>query len=396
MNTRLLILALALGALLAYVDGALGLHTMLVEFVHASVVTAIWLICWQYQQRNPQISPFGWRLIVWGTGLLALGSWIDVLDDPPVVALMESYGIGFGRSWEQAFLKKVLGYTTGTVLIALGFLRWVPWMLATRQEVEGLNHQLSQTNKHLKALYDELDARVESERLTISRELHDDVAQELTAQGFQVQLVQRQLQQAAAQVPAKVHDSLQALAENNASILRSVRDISRNLRPETLYAIGFIAALEAFTTKLQQQYPGVRIVIDATENHEPVAERLESQLNDMADIPRLHLFRAIQECIRNAIKHSKAKQIEVIFCHAPQHITIQIQDNGQGFPWTTMPSDDWLVHHGHLGLVGLKERLLELGGSVRLENRVGPTGGCNGACVSITLPHATSQTTAPQ
>ena len=404
MNARLLILALVFGAIVAYIDGALGLHTLLVEFVHAAVVTAIWLLCWRYQKQNPLIRPYGWRLIVWGTGLLTLGSWIDILDDPPVVALLEANGIGFGRSWGQAFLKKVLGYTTGTVLIAVGFMRWVPWMLATRKQVETLNQQLSHSNKHLKHLYDEQDDRVSSERLTISRELHDDVAQELTAQSFQLQLLQRQWQSASEHIHepslvASFQGGLQQLAENNATILRSVRDISRNLRPETLYAIGFISALTSFTHKLEQQYPGVSILITVAEadaeatnvTTHGLSSAIENNLNTMADMPRLHLFRSIQECLRNAIKHSQAKQIEVEFRHAESHITIQIKDSGQGFPWHEPPSDEWLVQHGHLGLVGLKERLVALGASVSLGNRTDTSDG-KGACVTITLETNTSTT----
>lgn len=366
-----------IGGSLAYIDNQLRLNTLLLESVHALVVTTLFVFCVYYGQKYPHIRHFGWNSIMWGMGLLMVGTWIDILDDPPQVCAYGQVSFPFGPSWQRAFLKKTFGYTIGIGLFAYGFFQWIPWMVKTRTDIHKLNQRLSSTNRNLNQALMSLDEHVESERVNISRELHDDVAQQLTFVNVQLQLYRKELESAD---PDRVENAKARLSEISANVsdaLKSVRQISGNLRPESLYSLGLIPALEHFMEKLQQQAGNTQIDFRFI----PLAgysnsTRLEKLASDQQ---LLHLFRVIQEGTRNALKHAKASHITVTLeesalpaiSDSAQHfqLSIRVEDNGQGLPWPEIPSDETLIQQGHLGIVGLKERVKALSGVFNLSNR---------------------------
>lgn len=371
-----------IGGSLAYIDNQLRLNTLLLESVHALVVTTIFVFCLYYGQKYPHIRHFGWNSILWGMGLLMVGTWIDILDDPPQVCAYGQVSFPFGPSWQRAFLKKTLGYTIGIGLFAYGFFQWIPWMVKTRNDIHKLNQRLSSTNRNLNQALMSLDEHVESERVNISRELHDDVAQQLTFVNVQLQLYRKELESADPQKVEMASAKLNEISANVSDALKSVRQISGNLRPESLYSLGLIPALEHFIEKLQQQAGNTQIDFRFI----PLAgysnsTRLEKLASDQQ---LLHLFRVIQEGTRNALKHAKASHITVTLEEAVLsalidetqrfQLSIRIEDNGRGLPWPEIPSDDTLIQQGHLGIVGLKERVKALSGAFNLSNRPGKPG----------------------
>ncbi len=369
-----------IGGLLAYIDSELGLNTLLLEGVHAGVVTTIFIFCLYYGKKYPHIRHFGWNSILWGMGLLMFGTWMDILDDPPQVCALGQVSFPFGPSWQRAFIKKTIGYTTGIGLFAYGFFQWIPWMVKTRGSIQSLNQRLSSTNKNLNQALMSLDEHVESERVNISRELHDDVAQQLSFLNIQVQLCRKALEASHPDDPAGLQQAQSQLIAMSGSVseaLKSVRQISGNLRPESLFALGLIPALEHFMEKLQTQTQDTKlrfqfVSLPGFENN----TRMEKLLSDQQ---LLHLFRVIQEGTRNALKHAQASTISVTVTETVTAISgvqlqIQIEDNGQGLPWPEIPSDDRLIQEGHLGIVGLKERVKVLGGTFSLRNRANAPG----------------------
>jgi signal transduction histidine kinase len=366
-NLILLLLFFGVGAGLAYLDDQLDLHTMLVETVHGLVVTAIFVFCLVCQRRYPEIRQFGWSAIVWGVALLMVGSWVDLLDDPPAIAWLQINGVPFGRSPEQAFIKKILGYTGGISLMAYGFFQWIPWMINTRMEVEKLNLKLGVANRNLNRIQMSLQDHIESERLHISRELHDVVAQQLTHLNFQVQLCRKQLQQDAGQAG----EMLVGIGGEISDTLKNVRQISRDLRPESLYALGLIPALEQLIEKFQAQYPALEIQLDYRPLAQPYGEagpgtRIEASLDEHR---LLHLYRILQESLGNAVKHSQAKAITLTLEEEADRFRAVVEDDGAGLPWPEVPTDDVLMRQGHLGLIGMKERVRELSGTFSLTQR---------------------------
>jgi|GEM_PF-2355018 len=396
-----IIVFIVVTGILAFIDRYLGLNTLILQVIHALVVTAILLSCLIFERRHPHIRQFGWPSIVWGMGLLMLGTYVDILDDPPLSAV--SYGhlqFPFGPSWGLAVFKTTLGYSMGIGLFAYGFFQWLPWMVRTRLEMQKLNRRLSLTNRNLNRAMISLDEHIESERVSISRELHDDVAQQLTFVNVQIQLCRKELDsclsktedaQMSQQLEVKRVDSAKAklddIANSVSEALKSVRQISGDLRPESLYSLGLLPALEQFFEKLHNQAPETDILL-MFEPLNPDATHTVFE-KKAGDVKLIHLFRIIQEGVRNALKHASASEIIVRIQESryrgpndpdtesiPIHLHIWIEDNGVGLPWPLLPPDDQLIEQGHLGIVGLKERVRELGGTFSLNERPNEAGAC--------------------
>ena len=356
-------LVLAVGVGLAAVEHALRLEqAILFETVHMLVVAAVFALCLVAQVRHPEIRHFGWWKIVWGVGFLFIGSVVDILDDAIVISALNQVGVPLYRGVGLAFGEKILGSTSGIILLALGFTQWVPWMIQTRTNVERLNQRMAQSNKTLSTLMMSLDEHIESVRLHISRELHDDVAQQLTYLKVQLQLCEKMLLQDS----EKARERLLTLGEEVSETLRSVRQISRDLRPEALYALGLLPELEQFLEKTRLQYPDVILTLESRLGGENGGPRIETLLDDQR---LLHLFRVLQEGTRNALKHSGASEIRLILLEASACFRFRIEDNGRGLPWPEAPPDEQLIQQGHLGIAGLRERVRELSGALRLKNR---------------------------
>lgn len=376
-----------MGSGLAVLDVKLGLQTALLEAVHALVLSLLFVIGLIAHNRYPNIRQFGWYDILFGIGLLALGSWVDILDQVDVVIL----GIPMGHTWQQAFLEKILGYTVGVGFIAVGFYQWLPWMIRTRESVTQLNTQLTDT-------LTQLDERVEAERLAISRDLHDDVAQRLTALGFATQLCEASLNKlhlAGEQQPAvtDLTTKLATIRQDTSECLKTIRQVCRNLRPDQLDVIGLPSAIQNYVTEQQSRHPAITF-------HTAIDVDIERQLANLSDNALLHLYRLIQESIRNAIKHSGGNYISlVIKTTEPSVLIATITDNGHGVAWsgdtpaTGAPSNAALVQAGHLGVAGLRERAEAIHGEYRLGNVAHPSSTQSGTIATITCPLPSTSTT---
>jgi signal transduction histidine kinase len=187
----------------------------------------------------------------------------------------------------------------------------------------------------------------EEERLRISRELHDETAQEL------VHLV-RGLEQIRDYPDITPAASVDELIEGTREAIKSVRRFSRDLRPSVLDDLGLTAAIEAIVEDTDAKLPG-GAVLRVTGEVERVAEPVE-----------VALFRVAQESLRNVEKHARATSAAVELDFKPDATTLSVSDDGAGFDASRSVSD--LARAGKLGLVGMKERCKLVGGSFDLQS----------------------------
>ncbi len=199
----------------------------------------------------------------------------------------------------------------------------------------------------------------EEERLRISRELHDETAQEL------VQLV-RGLEQISDGSDDTRVQSVDELIEATRETLRSVRRFSRDLRPSVLDDLGLMAAIEAIVEDTNSKLP------------EGATLRVEGEPHRVAEAVELALFRIAQESLRNVEKHAEAKSALVELHFTSDAITLSVSDDGAGFDASSSVSD--LARTGKLGLVGMKERCELVGGSFDLQSSPG-----EGTRVAVTV-----------
>lgn len=192
---------------------------------------------------------------------------------------------------------------------------------------------------------------LEEERRHIARELHDETVQEMFAIARQIEIYQTD----AADPAYKAQ--LAHLRNLVNDTIHSVRQIIRDLRPRLLEDLGLIPALELL---LQATFEGdtPHVTFDVIGQPRPLGTKRE-----------LSIYRVVQEAANNARKHAQAKVFTVRLSYEPQRVQLDIYDDGRGF--VTPPALTDFVHTGHLGLMGIQERVWSAGGLLTIDSAPG-------------------------
>ena len=215
------------------------------------------------------------------------------------------------------------------------------------------NEQLRHEIKEREELRRKLTNAQEEERRRIARELHDQMGQNLTALNFGLRSLSER-GTSTDSIPALVHP-LQELAAQTA---RDLHRIALELRPSALDDLGLVKALR----HLVEMWARHRQIESDFEpgNYHPAGVTSEIETT---------LYRVIQEALNNVAKHSGAAHVSVVLSRSADQVQAIIEDDGCGFDvGTKFQSPDGA---GHLGLVGMRERLGEIGGQLQLESTSG-------------------------
>lgn len=187
----------------------------------------------------------------------------------------------------------------------------------------------------------------ERQQQTISRELHDNIAQVLAAASNRITLAKDE------KIPAWLRRELLDLRDQLEGALQDVRTLARDLRPALLDHFGFAAALEK-QADIFRQRSGITLDI-----------RIEPDAVNFLHYENLtHLFRLAQEALQNIEEHSAATRAWFSLLQQDGALHLEIGDNGRAFtPERVAEAQD----DGHLGLLGIRERAELLGGLLLLE-----------------------------
>ena len=197
---------------------------------------------------------------------------------------------------------------------------------------------LQENNQQLRDLSASLEKVREEERTRISRELHDDLGQQLTGLKLDMSWLANRLKEGREADPEKVA----AMRRSLDAAVTSVRRISTELRPLVLDDLGFIDALKWHAADLAKR-SGLQIDLNFSE--------LEIHLGDGVATA---LFRIVQESLNNIVKHANAHNVLIQLSSDDHELNLTIRDDGQGL------SDD--TSSGGLGLISMRERALAFGG----------------------------------
>jgi two-component system, NarL family, sensor kinase len=197
-----------------------------------------------------------------------------------------------------------------------------------------------------------LEAGAAEERNRLAREIHDTIAQGLSATALQLETAEALLDAGAdpAEVRAAVHRALETTREGLREARRSVMDLrAAVLEGRTLAeAIGELCA-SAWGATLN----GTRVELESIGGTRPLPRRVEGAL-----------YRVAQEALSNALRHARAKRVTVQLAAEPNQVTLSIADDGIGFEVCRR-------REGHYGLVGMRERVKLLGGELCVFSREG-------------------------
>jgi signal transduction histidine kinase len=149
---------------------------------------------------------------------------------------------------------------------------------------------------------------------------------------------------------------------------RDLHRVAVELRPAALDDLGLVKAIRALADTWSTAY-GIDMDFEAGQ-YQPAG--ISSEIETI-------LYRIIQEALNNVAKHSGATRVAVVLCHTADHVHTIIEDNGRGFD--TRVASQSRNGSGHLGLLGIQERLGMVGGSLKLESVLG----C-GATMIVRIP----------
>lgn len=258
------------------------------------------------------------------------------------------------RFREDLLQSVVFALLAGVVVSAAGILR-IRWL---ERRAHQQHQQAEQTGEEMRNLSVRLRHAQEEERRTISRELHDEVGQKLTAMRMELGALERLRTGDHGEFSLTLTQSKE-LAEQS---LRMIRDIATGLRPSVLDDLGLGPALQKQAREFSKR------------TGTPVAVTIEGGFTGLGDRQRTYVYRIAQEALTNCAKHARARQISIHLLDRDQQIELIIADDGIGF-------DRGKAAHAGLGLVGIEERVRELGGAIAVQSAPD-----RGTTIRITLP----------
>jgi two-component system, NarL family, sensor histidine kinase UhpB len=207
-----------------------------------------------------------------------------------------------------------------------------------------------------------IQVKLEEERRAIARELHDELGQCVTA-----------IKTIGTAIASRDHDSqnetrqnAQTIVEVASHIYDVVHAMIRQLRPSALDHLGLNDAITELVAQYRHQHP--QMAIDLTS---------EDGLDNFDENVNITVYRVVQECLTNAVKHAEATRINVALAMQtgePELLVIRVSDDGKGM-------EGEIAENQRFGIVGIKERVQAFGGDVRFESDPGA-----GTTLIATLP----------
>lgn len=231
--------------------------------------------------------------------------------------------------------------------------------------IDTFNNMLDAVERYRSQLH-ELSMRSvtaqEEERKRVSRELHDDTAQALTAQLLRLKAVEAR---GGTADPAVLADLIQITAQT----LEGVRHMAHELRPPSLDDLGLLASLEGLAAQYQERF-GLPVRLHAARTK----RQLPPQVN-------LVVYRIVQEALTNVAKHAGATEAIVTLDLHPDRLEVRISDDGLGFNPDSLNQP---TGTGGLGIFGMHERAALVSGALKIDGAPG-----EGTTVHLTVPLTT-------
>src|ERR1700722_4311224 len=249
-----------------------------------------------------------------------------------------------------------------TLLAALGL--GLGLALFTMRRILNLEEQarlqyvdVAQARTQLKELSARLVQAPDTERRSLSRELHDEVGQALSAVLIELRNLSAGLGGRSEEQLRRHVETIKGLVE---STVRVVRNMALLLRPSMLDDLGLVPAL-----KWQARESSKNTSMDVS-----VAAELDS--DELPDDYKTCIYRVVQEALHNCARHSHATSVRIRVEQRPDRLLLNIHDDGRGFD---------VRHTKGLGLLGVQERVTRLGGTCQIHSQPG-----SGTTLSAELP----------
>ena len=261
----------------------------------------------------------------------------------------------------------------GRILTSRGQQRWAEIKAITRRLEDGtvvwdgivwdiseskrIELALDSSRGQLRELSAHLESVREEEKARIAREVHDELGQMLTVLKLETSMCEL----AYADLDPGLRERLNSMKKLIAQLFQLVRDVATALRPPILDA-GICSAIEWQARRFEAR------------TQIPCLVQVPEHLPPLSAAKEVGLFRILQEALTNVIRHAQAQTVELTLSVQGKELCLSISDDGQGFePSAGRPAS--------FGLVGMRERVLMLGGTLSLQSEPGA-----GTTLSVRVP----------
>ena len=264
--------------------------------------------------------------------------------------------------FSQRYEKIQLDELPLTLLVLSIGLIWFAWRRAHEahaqvQERFRSELKVQELLQHKSDLLQRLYTAKEDERLTLARELHDDMGQTSTAIRTEVAVLQR-----SGRLHPEADGSVKRISESAQHLSQMTRHMLKRLRPPALDSMGLELALMTLCDDWQNSTQNVC---------EFKTSALPEGLNDYACVT---VYRIVQEALTNVTRHANANHARVELTLDAQGLNLNIEDDGQGM------ADTQAVHKG-FGLLGMQERVASVAGRMSISSKLG-----QGVRLAIQIP----------
>ncbi len=258
------------------------------------------------------------------------------------------------------YLEKKINRRTAQLMIANDLLR------KEVAEKKQKGKELRNSNKQLRALTNHLESVREEERTKISREVHDGLGQSMVCLKIDLESLNKQIKEMCDKPQIEmVNETIKKMAALIDFNIQSVRRIAMELRPGVLDDLGTVAAIE-WQAQDFEKLTGIKCIFNS----------------EVKDIPldrdsSTAIFRIFQEILTNISRHAEATTVKVNIKERRNKYVLQVEDNGIGISTKEISAPQ------SLGLLGMKERALLIGGNTKIVGKHK-----KGTKITVTVPMA--------
>ncbi len=216
------------------------------------------------------------------------------------------------------------------------------------RRLEEAQEELAQKAAQLQWLLAETFNVQEEERARIAHDMHDGLSQLLIGALYEAQAAKQGLPTK----PGLALEKIQAVQNLLKQMETEIRRIIHDLRPIILDSMGLIPALRQHAEAFSELFDI------------PCSVHVSGKPLRLMPTAETAIYRIVQEAMHNIRTHSTATMVQIYVLFKPTKIRVVVRDNGQGFDYESMEKDTT----GHLGLVGMKERALSVGGTLEVDS----------------------------
>jgi signal transduction histidine kinase len=223
---------------------------------------------------------------------------------------------------------------------------------------------LNESREQLRALVAKLRRVQEQERVGMARDIHDELGQLLTGLKMDVRWLEDRL--SAPDPPTELNPLIDRAVEASELVdqtIETVQNLAAKLRPSALDHLGLVDAVKNYAREFHHRF------------EIPVVLMLEDPEIEIIGKVGNELFFICQEALTNVVRHAEARSVEIRIAQEGHEIVLEVRDDGIGFKPSLLQSPK------SLGLIGMEERALQIGGTLEIEPQ-----SAGGTCVRVRAP----------